>query len=280
MEKKDPTNLSLAIGKNDTDIMNWFNMIEKSGQSRSRWVGALLVAYVNGETVNTGNCFHTPLSELPPIAEKADSDTTPFALKKPKAKSYGWGCRDINGEFTVGSSVFIKLSNKKTISALKSVKAGEVPISYVVRAMIRRGFSGGDTVVCPDGQNIEKYYNKDFVQHYEELINQQLNSSTLTTPATTSKQREDLSTICPSAPDLLAKHQDNNSLAEPILSPEGLNSSKNQMNELISSSNNSTQPLHSKEEVLSEEHPHTQSPEDHEESSEEEGELNPFLSFI
>lgn len=175
MANKDPTTLSLAIGKNDTDIMNWFNMIQHSGQSRSRWVGALLLAYVQGEVVPTGNCLKTSLESLPKPAVKQVASTAPFQLKQSAKKSYGWSHRDVNGDFTVGSSVAIKLSNKKMITALKTVKAGEIPVSYVVRAMIRRGFSGVDRDIMPDSSNIEKYYHRGEFEHYEALMDAQLN---------------------------------------------------------------------------------------------------------
>lgn len=183
MAEKNPTGLSVFLGKNDTDVMNWFNMIERSGQSRSRWVGALLIAYTQHTTINTGNSIFTPLDQLPPVKETDNSSSAPFSKKGSKKGTYGsWSHKDINGEFTVGSIVFIKLSNKKTIAALKEIQSGEVPASYIARAMIRRGFTGGSAIVLPDPSVIEPFYQDDKVDLYEDIINQQLSEVPSTPP--------------------------------------------------------------------------------------------------
>lgn len=150
--------LTIYISNDDADIAEWLNLIQSQGQSRSRWISALIVAYTRGEVVLTGNIVKKPWENLPPPAEiPKPTSNAPFELKG-KSKQQAWKVKDINGGFTKGSNVFIRFSNTIATSALNKLREeSRVPISTIPKEMIRMGFSGGTSDYVPDVSIIAKY---------------------------------------------------------------------------------------------------------------------------
>ena len=48
------TNIGIYIGEGDKDIAAWFNLLQRSGQSRARWVRALMAANAMGKPLKIG----------------------------------------------------------------------------------------------------------------------------------------------------------------------------------------------------------------------------------
>ena len=48
------TNIGIYIGEGDKDIAAWFNLLQRNGQSRARWVRALMAANALGKPLKIG----------------------------------------------------------------------------------------------------------------------------------------------------------------------------------------------------------------------------------
>ena len=92
------TNIGIYIGEGDKDIAAWFNLLQRSGQSRARWVRALMAANAMGKPLKIGIVdARAPLIRDGP--KKGDYVEPKGGFK------YGWQIRGPDGEFVIGLSL-------------------------------------------------------------------------------------------------------------------------------------------------------------------------------
>lgn len=172
MVAKDGTiTVSLTIGKKDQDIANWFNMLRAGGQSKSMWASAFLMAYEKGVVLDTG-CVTTPgetpcnASAVHPNPSHADgnrrqaADTLLFGTGKINAKPYrhdsGWGNRGPNGEYIIGSTITLRITNREVIKTYWKLVGEGYHISTLIKYTLRSGLRQGISEELPDPEEARK----------------------------------------------------------------------------------------------------------------------------
>ncbi len=153
--------ISINIGKHDSDIASWFNLLTKSGQSRSMWASALLMAYSQGYYLETGCVFATSTASSPPQKQQNISTQAVLlgsgnSLQKRKSRKYGWTVKGTAGEFIIGSVVTLRLTNKHIIEIYWTLRSQKIPISTLLKDMIRKGLRYGDIEVAPNPLDAKK----------------------------------------------------------------------------------------------------------------------------
>ena len=155
--------ISINIGKHDNDIASWFNLLTKTGQSRSMWASALLLAYSQGNYLKTGCVIPTPATPPSPAPTTHQSSPnqallfgTGNSLEKKKRRNYGWTVKGSHGEFTVGSVITLRLTNKRIIQIYWKLRADNIPISVLLKQLIRKGLRYGDIEVAPNPLHAEE----------------------------------------------------------------------------------------------------------------------------
>lgn len=155
--------ISINIGKHDNDIASWFNLLTKTGQSRSMWASALLLAYSQGNYLETGCVFLPPAapSPSPPVVHQSSTNQallfgTGNSLQKKKRRTYGWTIKGSHGEFTIGSVITLRLTNKQIIQIYWKLRADNIPVSVLLKELIRKGLRYGDIEVAPDPLHAKK----------------------------------------------------------------------------------------------------------------------------
>lgn len=149
--------ISINIGKHDNDIASWFNLLTKAGQSRSMWANALLLAYSQGKYLETGCVLPPPATPPPPapVVHQHPSNQallfgTGNSLQKKKSRKYGWTVKGGHGEFTIGSVITLRLTNKEIIQIYWKLRADNIPISVLLKELIRKGLQYGDIEAAPN----------------------------------------------------------------------------------------------------------------------------------
>ena len=84
------TNIGIYIGEGDKDIAAWFNLLQRSGQSRARWVRALMAANAMGKPLKIGIVdARAPLIRDGPkkgdYVELQELESTPVVLFDPSS---------------------------------------------------------------------------------------------------------------------------------------------------------------------------------------------------
>lgn len=150
MPHKNLKNIGLSLRKQDGDLIAWFNEMNRQEQSASRWIGALLVAYVEGELIPTQSAGTYILPKKEVVVES--DDELGLFTSKTKAKSVpnSWAVRDSNDDYTYGTVLNFKLTNNKSLEAYRTIKSQDEKISSVIRMMIREGFKES----CDDYQQV------------------------------------------------------------------------------------------------------------------------------
>jgi len=153
--------ISINIGKHDRDIADWFNLLAKFGQSRSMWASALLMAYSQGHYLETGCVFATSTATPPPQKQQTISSQAVLlgsgnSLQKRKSRKYGWTVKGSAGEFVIGSVVTLRLTNKHIIEIYWDLRSQKIPISTLLKDMIRKGLRYGDIEVAPNPLHAKK----------------------------------------------------------------------------------------------------------------------------
>lgn len=172
MVAKDGTiTVSLTVGKKDQDIADWFNMLRREGQSKSMWASALLMAYDQGIVLEAG-CVTTPGEN----ADKAQSarqnqpqsggnrhhatDMLLFGTGKINPKPYrydsGWGNRGANGEYIIGSTITLRITNRKVIKTYWKLVGEGFHISTLMKYTLRAGLRHGPEELPPNPADARK----------------------------------------------------------------------------------------------------------------------------
>lgn len=153
-----PCNIGLMIGRGDEDIAAWFNLLKEGGQSRSRWISALLVAYKNEEDIDIGSVYIPPVKQNePPTSPNIDhihtksapnllfgvgnsqhQPTPPNQQITPVKFQYGWHIKGLRGEYIVGSVINVRISKKKAIMVINQVKESGERVATFVKILIRK----------------------------------------------------------------------------------------------------------------------------------------------
>lgn len=148
--------ISINIGKHDQDIASWFNLLAKSGQSRSMWASALLLAYSQGNYLETGCVLSAP-EPFTNYHQKQQGPQKQAVLlgsgnsqQRKKVRKYGWTVKSSTGEFIIGSVVTLRLTNKNIIAIYWTLREKNIPISMLIKDMIRKGLRYGDIEVAPN----------------------------------------------------------------------------------------------------------------------------------
>ncbi len=155
--------ISVNIGKHDTDIASWFNLLTKTGQSRSMWASALLLAYSQGNYLETGCVLSTSTRFAPSSPIVHQNPSTPSILfgsgnsqQRKKSRKYGWTVKGSSGEFIVGSVITLRLTNKQIIKIYWDLRTNGIPVSILLKDLIRKGLRYGDIEVAPNPLHAKK----------------------------------------------------------------------------------------------------------------------------
>lgn len=136
------TNIGIYIGEGDKDIAAWFNLLQRNGQSRSKWVCGLLAAYALKKQLQIGivDC-RAPLIRDGPLAGDTVSQEGPF--------QYGWHVRGPNREYVIGSVISLSLHNDEIKDVLDEAWANGHKRASFIKALIRNNLRTGDKDIPP-----------------------------------------------------------------------------------------------------------------------------------
>lgn len=157
LSSKGSITVSVNIGKGDTEIAAWFNMLRESGQSKSMWASAILLAYEKGELLDLGS-ISIESAEALRKRRKASALAGGSALmygtgnisSRPRRLDAGWGNRGPNGEYIIGSTITVRLSNREAVKEYWKLREEGYHISTLLKDVIRQGLSRGDAPFPPD----------------------------------------------------------------------------------------------------------------------------------
>ena len=154
-------NITLYIGKHDEDVARWFNLLMKSGQSRSLWGNALLVAIDQHLTLNLGVITDAPLEQdknaqmenkvQAPVGRSRFGGTgTASTVAKKNSANRGWSYRSEEGNLIVGSSFNLRITNRKQVELFHRLKSTGTSLSKQIKAAVREGIRVGKREKPPD----------------------------------------------------------------------------------------------------------------------------------
>ena len=165
--------ISINIGKHDNDIASWFNLLTRTTQSRSMWASALLLAYSQGNYLETGCVLSASASSPPPASVVHQSPPnqallfgTGNSLQKKKGRNYGWTVKGSHGEFIVGSVITLRLTNRQIIQIYWKLRADDIPVSVLLKELIRKGLRYGDIEAAPNPLHAKKVLASYCDSHY------------------------------------------------------------------------------------------------------------------
>ena len=136
------TNIGIYIGEGDKDIAAWFNLLQRSGQSRARWVRALMAANALGKPLKIGIVdTRAPLIRAGP--QKGDHVEPKGGFK------YGWQIRGPEGEFVIGSVVNLSIRGDEARDLLDEAWSNGHMLAPFVKSLIRGSLKFGDKEIPP-----------------------------------------------------------------------------------------------------------------------------------
>lgn len=136
------TNIGIYIGEGDKDIAAWFNLLQRSGQSRARWVRALMAANAMGKPLKIGIVdARAPLIRDGP--KKGDYVEPKGGFK------YGWQIRGPDGEFVIGSVVNLSIRGDEARDLLDQAWTNGHMLAPFVKSLIRGSLKFGDKEIPP-----------------------------------------------------------------------------------------------------------------------------------
>lgn len=136
------TNIGIYIGEGDKDIAAWFNLLQRSGQSRARWVRALMAANALGKPLKIGIVdTRAPLIRDGP--QKGDHVEPKGGFK------YGWQIRGPEGEFVIGSVVNLSIRGDEARDLLDEAWSNGHMLAPFVKSLIRGSLKFGDKEIPP-----------------------------------------------------------------------------------------------------------------------------------
>lgn len=136
------TNVGIYIGEGDKDIAAWFNLLQRSGQSRARWVRALMAANALGKPLKIGIVdARAPLIRDGP--QKGDYVEPKGGFK------YGWQIRGPDGEFVIGSVINLSIRGDEARDLLDEAWSNGHMLAPFVKSLIRNSLKFGDKEIPP-----------------------------------------------------------------------------------------------------------------------------------
>lgn len=136
------TNIGIYIGEGDKDIAAWFNLLQRSGQSRARWVRALMAANALGKPLKIGIVdARAPLIRDGP--QKGDHVEPKGGFK------YGWQIRGPDGEFVIGSVINLSIRGDEARDLLDEAWSNGHMLAPFVKSLIRSSLKFGDKEIPP-----------------------------------------------------------------------------------------------------------------------------------
>ena len=155
----------IYIGKNDQDIADWLNMLDRHGINKARWLSALLIAYDKGTTIPIGSVttrLQTPNTTITEASETESvhspkrhsaSDTMMFGISTYQGGSHkpNKGSRaDTNKPLAIHSHLYTTISNKNALKVYKSLKQDGYYVAAVLKYTIRQCLETGEEEVAPN----------------------------------------------------------------------------------------------------------------------------------
>lgn len=195
--------IGIRIGKEDDDVLNWFNMLRENGLSLSLWVSQLIMAYVNDVEIDigtiavkkqtTGNVTTNTSNTTGIMFGVGSSASSDKQLPKKKSKA----------PYKENDLIQIRIYNKNAEYALRALRERGQASATVIKRLIRRYAKYGQQTFPPTRKAIEEIESN-------ELFNC-IDRSELIRPATTKEEQEQINTKQP------AKKIDVEAVAGPVL---------------------------------------------------------------
>lgn len=147
------TNIGIYISADDKDIAAWFNLLQRSHQSRSKWVCGLLAAYSMGKTLQIGIVDR----KAPLIRDGAEAGDT---VTPTGQFHYGWHIRGPNREFVIGSVVSVTIRNSEVQDVLDEAWANGHKLATFIKALIRSNLKTGEKDVPPKSDALRRLWSE------------------------------------------------------------------------------------------------------------------------
>ena len=85
---------------------------------------------------------------------------------KKKGRNYGWTVKGSHGEFIVGSVITLRLTNRQIIQIYWKLRADDIPVSVLLKELIRKGLRYGDIEAAPNPLHAKKVLASYCDSHY------------------------------------------------------------------------------------------------------------------
>ena len=189
--------IGIRIGKEDDDVLNWFNMLRENGLSLSLWVSQLIMAYVNNVEIDigtiavkkrtTGNVTTNTSNTTGIMFGVGSSASSDKQLPKKKSKA----------PYKENDLIQIRIYNKNAEYALKALRERGQASATVIKRLIRRYAKYGQQSSPPTRKAIEE-------TESNELFNC-IDRSELIRPTTTKEEQEQINTKQPAKKNNVAE---------------------------------------------------------------------------
>ena len=186
--------IGIRIGKEDDDVLNWFNMLRENGLSLSLWVSQLIMAYVNNVEIDIGTIeskkqptVNTTIGAPGIMFGVGSSASSDKQLPKKKSKA----------PYKENDLIQIRIYNKNAEYALKALRERGQASATVIKRLIRRYAKYGQQSSPPTRKAIEE-------TESNELFNC-IDRSELIRPTTTKEGQEQINTKQPAKKNNVAE---------------------------------------------------------------------------
>ena len=167
-KKRVQVSVNIYLGKRDQDIVSWFNLLNKNGLSRSKWLSALLIAYESGLSLPIGSVTtptqnpisptsadkkETSVPQEPAAKHKSASDTMIFGAEAYRIKSQKARREHQAGkgkQATINSHLYVCITNKKALESYERLKKSGYKIATIIKYAIRESLEIGEDDIAPD----------------------------------------------------------------------------------------------------------------------------------
>ena len=156
------TNIGIYLGAGDKDIAAWFNLLQRNGMSRSKWVHGLLAAYALGKPIQIGIVD----SRAPLIRNGPKSGDT---VSSKGSFRYGWHVRGPNREYVIGSVVNLSVQNNEIKSILDQAWANGHKLAPFIKSLIRSNLKIGEKEVPPKPDTLRRIWSEYLVSINKEM---------------------------------------------------------------------------------------------------------------
>lgn len=157
-------NIGIYIGEDDKDIAAWFNLLQRSGQSRSKWVRGLLAAYALGKPLQIGIIDRrAPLIRDGPMSGDTVSPEGRF--------HHGWHVRGPNREYVIGSVINVSVESSDIQDVLDEAWENGHRRAPFVKSLIRGSLKVGDKDVPPKPDTLRRVWSEYLVSVNGKMTN-------------------------------------------------------------------------------------------------------------